>query len=304
MPETPLRPRSVLLSFRFAGPALVGSLTMALVAAFAPLEAQIAVLGAFISILGGLFLSYVEQNGDHQRQNGEVLEKLSVPLTLARDPELFDQYAAFCRVMTELAELSDPILRETAVLKLASVNAQITPLSNGTVVFAGTEGWRTVYEKLLASPDLKEYRSVAVVRTKDYWQDAPGRQSMRANYDAILRRVRVERVVILKDDLWPAASHLPVAEVLPWLEEQHNNGVWVILAREGDLANEPDLRADYGIYGERAVGTQELDERSRTLRFTLSFDPAEVRFGMDRWRRLALFGTSFQSLLDRSPPAT
>jgi hypothetical protein len=299
---SPLRPRSVLLSFRFVGPALVGSLTMALVAAFAPLEAQVAVLGAFVSILGGLFLSYVEQDGDRERQKGEVLEKLSVPLTLARDPELFDQYAAFCRVMTELAELSDPILRETAVLKLASVNAQITPLSNGTVVFAGTEGWRTVYEKLLASPDLKEYRSVAVVRTKDYWQDAPGRQSMKANFDAILRRVRIERVVILKDDLWPAASLLPVPEVLPWLEEQHNNGVWVVLVREGDLAGEPDLRTDYGIYGERAVGTQELDDRSRTLRFTLSFDPAEVRLGMDRWRRLALFGTSFQSLLDRSPP--
>ena len=35
----------------------------------------------------------------------------------------------------------------------------------------------------------------------------------------------------------------------------------------------PDLLADFGIYGDRAVGTQELDEQSRTVRFTLSFDP-------------------------------
>ena len=51
----------VLLSFRFLGAALVGSLAMALVTTFAPLPAQLAVLGAFISILGGLFVSYLEQ---------------------------------------------------------------------------------------------------------------------------------------------------------------------------------------------------------------------------------------------------
>ena len=292
----------MLLTFRFVGPALVGSLTMSLVCAFAPMAAQVAVLGAFISILGGLFLSYVEQESDRDRRRGEVLEKLSVPVALAHDPELFDQYTAYCRVLTDLAKLSDPILRETAVLKLASVNAQLAPLSDGVVVFAGTEGWRTLYEKLLASPALKNYRSVALVRTKDYWQDAPGRQSLRANYEAVIRGVQIERVIILRDELWPAEAVLPVAEILPWIDEQHGHGVWVVLVRESDLDSEPDLRTDFGIYGERAVGTQELDERSRTTRFTLSFDSTEVRLGIDRWQRLYLFGTSFQTLLDRAPP--
>ncbi len=294
--------RSVLLTFRFVGPALLGSLAMALVCALAPLEAQVAALGGLVSTLGGLFLSYVEQERDRDRRLGEVLEKLSVPFRLARDPELFEQYAAFCRVLTDLAGLADPILRETAALKLASVNDQLAPLSGGTVVFAGTEGWRTVYEKLLASRGLQEYRSVALVRTEDYWRDAPGRKSMRANYDAVARGVRVERVVILRDELWPAGSPLPAGEVGEWIDEQHRHGVWVVLVREHDLAGEQELRADFGIYGDRAVGIQELDDRSRTTRFTLCFDPAQVRLTLERWDRLYLFGTPYQSLLDRAGP--
>jgi hypothetical protein len=59
-PDARLRPRSALLSFRFLGTAMVGSLTMALVSTFAPLPAQLAVLGACVSILAGLFIAYVE----------------------------------------------------------------------------------------------------------------------------------------------------------------------------------------------------------------------------------------------------
>jgi hypothetical protein len=282
---------------------LVGSLVMVLVSELAPLEIQIAVLGGYISILAGLFISYIEQNAEAEKQREQVLEKLSVPITLARDPELFEQFSAYCRVLTDLTKLSDPILRDTAVLKLASVNSQLAPLSDGTVVFSGTESWRTVYEQLLESSELKEYRSVAYVRTKDYWQDAPGRQSMKANFDAVMRKVLIERIIILREELWPIGSLLPVPEILPWIDEQHNRGIWVVLVREIDLINEPDLRADFGIYGDRAVGRQELDERSRTIRFTLSFDPSAIRLSLDRWHRLNLFGNPYQSLLDRSPPS-
>jgi hypothetical protein len=298
------RTKTVLLSFRFLGPALVGSLVMALVSAFAQLEVQIAVLGGYISILAGLFLSYIEQNTEAEKQRDQVLEKLSVPMVLSRDPELFGQYSSYCKVLTDLADMTDPILRETAILKLASVNAQLSPLSRGTVVFSGTESWRTVYEKLLASSELKEYRSVAYVRTKDYWQDAPGRQSMQANYDTVLRGVRIERIIILREILWPTDAALPTSEILPWIQEQHANGIWLLLVRENDIINEVDLRKDFGIYGNRAVGTQELDERSRTLRFALSFDPDHIRLAIDSWQKLYIFGISFRNLLDRAPTST
>lgn len=53
--------RSVLLNFKFLSTALVGSLVMGLVSIYASLAEQIATLGAFVSILAGFFLAYVEQ---------------------------------------------------------------------------------------------------------------------------------------------------------------------------------------------------------------------------------------------------
>lgn len=292
--------RSALLSFRFLFTAAAGSVLMGLVAAFGPLEAQLATLGCLVSVVGGLFLAYLGQEEERERRRNAAVESLSAPLALAADPELFRLYRSITDGLTGVSRQEDGILRDAAVQKLASVAAQVSALADGRVVFALTEGWRTVYERLLRSPGLKSYRSVCWVRTPDYWQDAPGRQSMRVNYEAANAGVLIERVVILRDDLWPAGSLLPGPGTLPWIEDQNNHGLWLLLVRESDLAREPDLCADTGIYGTRAVGTQELDERSRTLRFTLEMDPQAVRAAEDRWRRLNLYAVSLQSLLDRS----
>jgi hypothetical protein len=297
--------RSALLSFRFLGTALAGSLVMALVSAFGPLPAQLAVLGSFVSILGGLFLSYLAQDEQRERQRDEAIERLSVPLSLAPDRELYGQYLTICRGLTTLAGNADPVLRQIALLKLASVADQIDALAEGRVVFSLTESWRAVYEQLLRSKDVREYRFVAWVSTPDYWQDAPGRQSMQVNYEAVRRGMLIERVVILPEGLWPPGHLLPSLSILPWIEEQHNHGLWILLARESDLTREPDLLCDQGIYGDRAVGVQELDDHSRTLRFTLEFGPQAVRLAEDRWRRLALlYAVSLRTLLDRLPPGS
>ncbi len=295
--------RSALLSFRFLGTALVGSLTMALVSVFGPLPAQIAVLGAFISMLGGLFLSYLAQDEDRERQRAELLEQLSVPLSLADDPELFAQYQRIARSLSMLRGDLDPILRQSALVKLASLSGQIDELAEGKIVYTFTESWRYAYEELLRCPHVKKYRSIAWVRTPDYWQDAAGQQSMQANFDAVYGRgVRIERIIILRDDLWPDKQILPSSAILPWIERQHNHGLWVLLVRESELVREPDLLCDLGIYGERAVGTQELDERSRTVRFILDFDGDAVRLAEDKWRRLSLYATPMRTLLDQLAP--
>jgi hypothetical protein len=274
---------------------------MALVATFAPPAAQLAVLGAFVSILVGLFVSYLEQEEARELRRDEAVERLATPLALAPEDDLYPPYLAYCEALTALANQTDPLLREIAALKLASVNAQIETLATGTVVFAGTETWRAVYEQLLASANVREYRSVAWVRSADYWRDPPGRQSMRANFEAAHRGVLIERIAILPDALWPDDRSLPVGTLEPWLQEQHDHGLHVVLVRESALDGEPDLLTDFGVYGDRAVGTQELDERSRTVRFTLSFDPQAIRLADDRWRRLAVFGVAYQSLLEPPP---
>ena len=299
MKGTPGR-HSVLLNFKFVGTALVGSLTMALVAAFAPVPAQLAVLGACVSILAGLFVAYLEQEDARERRRAELLEKLRIPLALAPEHELFDQYCVFAEALAGLAKQSDPVLRQFALLKLASISAQVKSLAEGTVVFASTETWRTVYEQLLQSPGLSVYRSVAWVKTRDYWQDRPGRQSMRVNFDLVQSGLRIERILILRGNLWPHGEALPSPDIRPWIELQHENGIWVLLVRESDILGEPDLLADFGIYGDRATGAQELDEQSRTLRFILSFDPQSLRLARDRWERLLLYTAAYRDLLDQS----
>jgi hypothetical protein len=294
--------RTALLSFRFLGTAVLGSLVMALVATFGPVPAQLAILGAFISILGGLFLAYLGQEEEREQRRAEIIQSLSVPLSLAADPELFQQYQDISAGLTALAGRTDPILRRIALLKFASVTEQIDGLAAGKIVFAQTEGWRTVYEEILRSPDIREYRSVAWVRSPKYWQDEPGTQSMRVNFEAARRGVLVERIILLRDDLWPAGQTLPLPEILPWIEEQHNRGLWIALVRESDVAREPDLLVDMGIYGDRAVGVQELDDCCRTLRFTLELDPQSVQLADSKWQRLLLYARSFGSILDQQPP--
>jgi hypothetical protein len=294
--------RSALLSYRFLGTAVAGSALMALVSVFGPLSAQLAILGAFISILGGLFLSYLGQDEQREKDRAEAIQCLSVPLSLAADPELFRRYQEISQGLTAIAKRSDPILRRIALLKLASIVDQVGGLAGGKIVFSLTESWRTVYEELLRSPNVQQYRSVAWVWNPDYWQDEPGKQSMRVNFEAVQRGVLIERVVILQDDLWPADHLLPAASILPWIEGQHNNGIWIALVRESDLQREPELLCDIGIYSDRAVGTQEVDENCRTLRFTLELDPQAVQVADDRWKRLILYTRSFSSLLDEVPP--
>ncbi len=290
-----------MLSFRFVTVAAFGSLAMAIVSAFGPMEAQVGMLGALVSILAGVLLSYLEQEEERERQRIKLLQQLAVPVALASDSELYDQYVGIRDALNLLAMQPDPILREIAALKAASMHQEINSLADGTIVFSGTETWRTVYDKLLASPDILEYQSVAWVRSAQYWQDPPGRQSMQANFAAVERGLLIERIVILRDELWPAGEIIPTGEIGHWVEEQHNHGLWVCLVRESQLAGESDLLADLGIYGNRAVGIQELDEHSRTVRFTLQFDPQIIYLARERWRRLMLFASSYRQLLDQLP---
>ena len=126
---------------------------------------------------------------------------------------------------------------------------------------------------------------------------------MRANFDAARRGVRVERIAILPDALWPDDRSPPAEPVRSWLREQHDHGLHLAVVRESAVHGEPDLLCDFGIYGDRAVGMQELDERSRTARFTLSFDRQAVLLAEDRWRRLSVFGTPYRSLPEAPAPA-
>ena len=259
-------------STRFLAATLAGSLAMALVSAFAPPEAQLAVLGSGISMLTGLLLARMERDEAREKRRDELLERLGVPLALAPEHDLFEQYTALSDALAAVARSTDPVPRDVASLKLASIVEEVLELARGQVIFTGTETWRAVYERVLDRPGVNHYRSAAWVRTSAYWQDAPGRQSMQLNRELAGRGVRIERVLILPPGLWPEGRAAPAAAIRGWIDEQRSSGIAISLIREGDLAAEPDLVCDFGIYGDVAVGAHELDGGSRTVRF-----PALVR---------------------------
>lgn len=270
---------------------------MALVSTFANLPSQVAVLGSLVSILAGLFVSYLEQEDQREERFNQTLAQLKAPLSLAPDHALFDYYSNFSSSLVELSKKSDPLFREFTHLKLASISEQLNSLSTGRIVFEGTETWRTIYEDLLQSPEVKTYYSVSWVKTKDYWQDPPGLKSMEENFNFKKSGRTIERVVVLTEELWPTHQKLPRSSIYPWIEDQHERGLSILLARENDVASEPYLIGDFGIYGNRATGVHELNDRSETMRFILEFDEQSIRLALNRYERLYLYATPLSKIL-------
>jgi len=277
--------------------ATCGTLAIVALCYSSSLPTLVAVLGAYVGVLAGLLIAGVERNC--QKHLANMLQRIEIPLGLAPDHEMFQTYRDFANSLAKLAQRTDPVLREIALLKLTSICAEAQALAQGTVAFSSTETWRTVYEKLLVTVSVKAYLSVAWVKTADYWRDVPGQRSLHLNHELVDRGYRVERVVIVNDQLWPALEQLPCPEILSWLKEQSDHGIYLRLARESDLSGEPDLLSDFGIYGTQAVGEQELDDSCRTLRFNLRFDKHSIQLAHDRWERLFLYTTKLSDLLDQ-----
>jgi len=213
---------------------------------------------------------------------------------------VFDRYQRISGSLLLISRQRDSIYCEIALEHLDELVRRCSTIAEGTFVFEGTETWRIVYERLLRSPGLQLYRSVAWIKNQKYWHDEPGRKSMAVNFELHeAERLNIERIAIIADELWLDGEVWPVELVRQWLHEQHARGIWIKFVRESALAHEADLIADIGIYGSRALGIQELDEQCRTVRFTLTFDFASVGAAEERWKRLSIYAESFANYLDR-----
>jgi hypothetical protein len=262
---------------------------------FLPATALTALVGIAVSILVGFVA--VQSRRFWSAEQSPVLE---TSLELAGDRDVFDRFRLLSLSLLLISRRRDPIFLEIALEHLDELVRRTATIAEGTFVFEGTETWRIVYERLLRSPGLHLYRSVAWVKNANYWQDEPGRKSMAVNFELHEgERLNIERIAIIADELWPEGDVWPAELLRQWLHEQHVSGIWVKFVRQSALAKEPDLIADIGIYGSRAFGIQELDEQCRTIRFTLTFDFSNVAAAEDRWKRLAVYAESFAGYLDR-----
>ena len=200
----------------------------------------------------------------------------------------------------KISQSSDLIYRKFALESLRQFADTVSTIADGTIVFEGTETWRIAYEHLLRSPGLHNYRSVAWVRTANYWQDGAGQQSMQLNRELHSSgRLKIERIAIIDDTLWPTNYDLPVERVRQWIAEQFSDGIDIRLVLESALASEPDIKQDMGIYGSRAVGIQTLDSICRTVQFSLSFDFEQVKAAEDIWQRLRVYSLPYSYVLDQ-----
>jgi hypothetical protein len=291
-------PRSFLTNPRFLTASLLGSLLAGVTSVVATLPTQIAILGVLVSILAGLILAWLDEQA--RRDAGRVgLSRVARAVDALEDkPELARVFRRIGDAFVSISEQTDPVLSSATATKLLLVAGELELMARGNIAFRETESWRTVYQQLLKSESMRSYRSVAWVKCSNYWQDAPGRQSIRDNYDAINRGVIIERIFILPRELWPAGELMPSESVMPWIMDQHNHRVWVMLCLESDIESEPDLPLDFGIYGDLAVGTQSLDEDCRTREFLLEFNAEAVKLAEERWQRLKLHATPLRTLLD------
>jgi hypothetical protein len=284
---------------RFITTTLFGSLAVGVASVVGSLGMQIAILGVLVSALLGLLLAWLDAQHLGSSAREELLGTIGRAITALEDDfELSRVYRKISGSFEALCEQSEPVLRSAALTKLLGVASELDAMARGTIVFHETESWRTAYHELLKSEQLKVYRSAAWVKCPTYWQDAPGKQSIRDNYDAINRGLLIERIFILPASLWSADELLPQETALSWIMDQHNHGVWAMLCREEDVAAEPDLPLDFGIY-HVAVGVQTLDEHCRTREFRLQFGDEAVKLAEDCWRRLQLHATSLRMLLDK-----
>ena len=220
-------------------------------------------------------------------------------LAIAHDKQIYDETLELAKALEQISQIPDLVFREAALQKIVSAKSELQQVAVGTLVFDGTESWRLVYDALLRSRHVFLYRSVAWIKSADYWQDEPGKQSTQLNLELVdNQHLSIERIVILSQAVWPADQSFPNEPILSWIDAQHRHGCWIKLVRETTIGSEPNLLGDFGIYGSHAVGEHILDDKCQTIRFILRFNFEAVEVAENRWKRLGIFATAYRDLLD------
>lgn len=281
--------------------AVAGLLLVLTLTLFAPASAQFLFIGTLLSVVVAVAIpAYIRQMQQLQIQQPDVIH---TALRLASDPDFSANYWEIGKSLVASSRHNDPIYRQETLKRIERLNKELKPISEGNVIYEDGERWRLAYEKLLRSPGLHTYRSVAIVNSPAYWQNDAARQSMKLNFELQAGgTLSIERIVVIDDLLWPANQDLPDEQILTWIDDQHRHGIWLRLARLSVLVEEPDLAVDVGIYGNRAVGTEEIDQRTKRPVFCLSFDFDDVRKAEDSWDRLSIYSTSYRELLEKFHP--
>jgi hypothetical protein len=263
---------------------------------FASLQTFLLAIGLVLSVVAGLvtYLILRKVSPDFQSDTLELL------FQLAKDEKVDQAQKRISKALYAASRRKDAVFQNLLDTRLATLTDDLRQLGKGRIEFANTESWRVFYEQLLRAPSTTTYHSVAHIETQYYWQDGAGEKSTRLNLELHdSGKIRIERLAIIADHLWPQDEPFPSNPIRRWIDQQHRYGIWIELVRESALAAEPHLIADFGIYGFRAVGRQIADSSGRTTHFTLSFEYEDVKEAEANWERLKVFTKSYASILDQ-----
>ena len=228
--------------------------------------------------------------------------ELKLQFALAKDTAMFECHLGFMRALHLISCIPDPVFRAAAFKKLDAIYEELTTLGQGTIIFQSTESWRLVYDQLLCNKIVYDYKSVAWIRDVSYWQNEPGQKSLKLCLELIdAKQLRMHRICILSDELWPETQSLPNATIVRWIEQQVAHGVPVGLIRESALLLDDDLLVDMGIYGSHAVGHQLMSETEGTSKFVLQFDFDAVASAEEIWARLCAYAKDCKEIREQPP---
>ena len=274
----------------FALVTVLGGFGLALAFVLGNQTAQLAILGGYLSVLIGVATAGVERSATTNRLIGELRKSLQevskvrdtdhLSIRLARDSQIQDFYAETIDALEAVFSVTDGIFRELVKEEMNEFLHNLNNVwSSNSLLYRG-ELWRRPYRMILQQPDVMEYLSVAWIKSESYWQDEPGKESLIFNYE-LARSKRIHRLFIVPDSLWHSN------QVKTLVGAHKANKIEVSLVKESGLPFE--LREDFGIYGQRAVGYQKTNERCETQEFELHFDQRAINIAHRRFDELLRF---------------
>lgn len=266
-------------SLEFWTTIIIGGMILGCALIFGDIQTQMAVVGTYatviLSLIMAVFLKILSVDALMGRMH-EISQKI------AHEPNVKEFYDQTIDALCQTFEIKDQVFLELVKSKLNEFRLQlVTELAVGMISFRA-ESWRVPYQKILSQPDVTLYKSIAWVKSEAYWQDEAGRSSIEFNYELISRGKEIERIFILRDNV------LKSSKIKKWIREQRDNGIKVLIAKESSIPSEEDLLYDLGIYGNRAVGYQHIDDNCRTIKFELYFDKSQIERAKEIFERLKL----------------
>ena len=258
---------------------VVGGLLLGFAFVIGDLEIQVATVGLYVTLLLGLIAADIRR--------AESIESLlkdsqDIGLKISQDKDVKEFYENSVQSVCKIFQIRDSVFLRLARSRLNEFRLELaTELSMGMISFRA-EAFRVHYHEILSQPDVTEYKSVAFVKSENYWHDETGKYSIQFNYELLKKGKGIERIFIIRDSVWNSNR------IKDWIREQKEKGIVVGVAKESRIPPEEDLLYDLGIYGNRAVGYQTTNDDCKTTSFQFHFNKDTIDKAKEQFERLKI----------------